>query len=154
MTEKHRVTVNFITAALLGATLLGSAASAADGAPAVPPRQLFHVTLHTPAEIEGMLARAEQLAKARPARDARSGIALVLHGPEVEIFAHRNYSMYRRIVDLAARLDAAGVIEVKMCQTEMRARDIGRQDVPDFIELVPYGPDEEQRLLRNGYVYL
>jgi len=155
MTKKHRVTVNFITAALLGVSLLAPVASrASDAAPEAAPRQLFHVTLHTPAEIEGMLARAEQLAKTRPAKDPRAGIALVLHGPEVELFARRNYSRYRHIVDLAARLDAAGVIEVKMCRSEMRARHIGERDVPDFIEVVPYGPDEEQRLLRNGYVYL
>jgi hypothetical protein len=36
----------------------------------------------------------------------------------------------------------------------MRARGIREQDVPGFIELVPYGPDEEERLRRRGYVYL
>ena len=140
----------------------GSIAAAVEKAPTMPPsdsaapgaRHLFRVTLHTPMEIEGLLARAEQLARNMRPTDRRNGIALVLHGPEVEIFARKNYTKYRHIVDRAARLSAEKVIEIKMCQTEMRSRDIRDEDVPKFIEFVPYGPDEEERLQRRGYVYL
>ncbi|MGA9031181.1 MAG: hypothetical protein WB402_01505 [Sulfuricaulis sp.] len=117
-------------------------------------RYLFSVTLHTPEEIAGLLARAEQLAQTMHADDARTGIALVLHGPEIEIFAKQNYPRFQKTVDQAARLDAAHVIEVKMCLTEMHRLGLRKEDVPAFIELVPYGPDEEERLRRNGYVYL
>lgn len=144
------------------AMLAGGIASAAEKMPTPPPngatapgaRYLFQVSLHTPAEIEGLLTRAEQLARIARPTDRGTGIALVLHGPEVEIFARKNYAKYRPIVDRAARLTADGIVEVKMCQTEMRARDIRDEDVPGFVELVPYGPDEEQRLLRRGYLYL
>lgn len=138
-----------IVLALIGA----SATAEPPGAPAPNARYLFRVTLHTPAELEKLLTRAEQLAATQRPADRRTGIALVLHGPEVEIFARRNYPMYRHIVDLAARLDSEGVVEVKMCQSEMRARGIGEQEVPGFVEFVPYGPDEEERLRRRGYVY-
>jgi len=118
-------------------------------------RYLFNIVLHTPEEIAGMLARAEQLAAAAPAGNPRAGIALVLHGPEIDIFARRNYGKFQPLVDLAARLDAANIIDVKMCVTEMQLRDIGKEDIPAFIDLVPFGPDEEERLRRRrGYVYL
>ncbi len=155
--------MKYVTCSLLALAMLSSGiAVAAEKAPATPPngpaapdaRYLFRVTLHTPLEIEGLLARAEQLARNMRPADRRAGIALVLHGPEVEIFARKNYAKYRHIVDRAARLDSDGVIEIKMCQTEMRSRGIGNDDVPGFIEFVPYGPDEEERLQRRGYVYL
>lgn len=117
-------------------------------------RYLFSVTLHTPEEITGLLARAEELAKTTRAGSRDTGIALVLHGPEIEIFARKNYSRFQKTVDQAARLDTARVIELKMCRTEMKHRGIGEQDIPGFIELVPYGPDEARRLQRKGYVYL
>lgn len=41
-----------------------------------------------------------------------------------------------------------------MCVTEMQLRDIGKEDIPAFIDLVPFGPDEEECLRRRGYVYL
>jgi intracellular sulfur oxidation DsrE/DsrF family protein len=117
-------------------------------------RYLFNITLHTPEEIAGLLARAEQLAKTMTSDDTHTGIALVLHGPEIEMFAKSNYPRFRQTVDQAERLDAAHVIEVKMCLTEMHRLGLRKQDIPGFIELVPYGPDEEERLRRNGYVYL
>jgi intracellular sulfur oxidation DsrE/DsrF family protein len=135
-------------------------------APAAPPpapatglttedgRYLFSVTLHTPEEIAGLLTRAEELAKTRRPDKHNTGIALVLHGPEIEIFAKRNYARFRETVDRAARLNDGHIIEIKMCRTEMKRLGIEEKDIPAFIELVPYGPDEETRLRRSGYVYL
>ena len=117
-------------------------------------RYLFNVTLHTPEEIAGLLARAEELARTTRANIRQTGIALVLQGPEIEIFAKRNYSRFQQTVDQAARLDAARIIEVKMCRTEMKHLGMREEDVPAFIELVPYGPDEEARLRNSGYLYL
>ncbi|MBI3777753.1 MAG: DsrE family protein [Gammaproteobacteria bacterium] len=162
MRRKHIVILVLIAAIAAIVYLLWPRASS-DTTPQEPPatslteqhgRYLFNVTLHTPEEIAGLLTRAEQLAKTIPADNSRTGIALVLHGPEIEMFAKKNYPRFREMVDQAARLDAAHVIEVKMCRTEMRSRGIKEEDVPAFIEFVPYGPDEEERLRRNGYVYL
>lgn len=164
MSRKHIVILVLITAVAAAAYLLWPRASSDTarqdyGAPATSlteqhGRYLFNVTLHTPDEIAGLLARAEQLAQTVRTDNARTGIALVLHGPEIEIFAKKNYPRFRKTVDQAARLDAAHVIEVKMCLTEMRRLGLSKEDIPVFIELVPYGPDEEERLRRNGYVYL
>jgi len=76
----------------------------------------------------------------------------VLHGPEVEFFSTRNYAQYKDIVDQAARLDAFDVVDVKICQSMMEARGIERDDIPSFIEQVPLGPGEIERLVRQGYV--
>ena len=79
---------------------------------------------------------------------------MVLHGPEIDIFSIENYPKYKDIVDLAAKLDAYNVIEVKMCQTMMRMRGLKNNNVPGFIELVPYGPDEVEKLRQRRYVVL
>jgi hypothetical protein len=154
------------TVLITGMAAAWLAASLQPRAPATPPsspatglttedgRYLFSVTLHTPEEIAGLLTRAEELAKTRRANSNEAGIALVLHGPEIEIFAKRNYARFRETVDRAARLNDGHIIEIKMCRTEMKRLGIGEEDIPAFIELVPYGPDEEMRLRRNGYVYL
>lgn len=117
-------------------------------------RYLFSITLHTPGEIAGLLVRAEELAKTTRPDARRTGIALVLHGPEIEMFAKKNYSRFQETVEQAARLDAERIVEVKMCRTEMKILGIKEEDIPAFIELVPYGPDEEARLRRSGYIYL
>jgi uncharacterized protein len=116
-------------------------------------RYLFFVSLHTPEEISGLLTRAEELSKKARTDSLGTGIALVLHGPEIEIFARKNYPKFRATVDQAARLDAEHIIDVKICRTEMKLRGIKEEDLPAFIEVVPYGPEEVARLRRQGYVY-
>ena len=164
MHRKHVAVLILITVIVAAVYLLWPRASSDVAGPEhAPPttslteqhgRYLFNVTLHTPEELAGLLARAEELAKTTRADSRRTGIALVLHGPEIEIFAKKNYSRFQKTVEQAARLDAGRIIEVKMCRTEMKHLGIREEDIPDFIELVPYGPDEEERLRRNGYVYL
>ncbi|MFV1996868.1 MAG: hypothetical protein ACC641_02545 [Acidiferrobacterales bacterium] len=118
-------------------------------------RYLFGVTLHTEKEIESLLSRAESLShKLQPRKKNQAGIALVLHGKEIEMFDKKNYKKYRSIVDKAARLDANDVLEIKVCKTLMDELNIRKEDMPSFVEIVPYGPDEEKRLLKNGYTYL
>jgi len=118
-------------------------------------RYLFGVTLHTEKEIESLLSRAESLShKLEPRKNNQAGIALVLHGKEIEMFDKKNYKKFRSIVDKAARLDANDVLEIKVCKTLMDELNIKKEDMPSFVEIVPYGPDEEKRLLDNGYTYL
>jgi intracellular sulfur oxidation DsrE/DsrF family protein len=125
-------------------------------APKKPKRYLFSVTLHTQEEIDAMLSRAETLSKnlRQQSKKDHAGIALVLHGPEIEMFTRKNYGKFRQLVDKAARLDSEAIIEIKVCRTAMGDLDIKKEDLPEFVEIVPYGPDEEDRLLRQGYTYL
>lgn len=118
-----------------------------------PERYVMDISVHTPDEIRKVLKRAEQVYQTPRPGNEHPSIALVLHGPEVEYFAIRNYSKYKDIVDLAARLDAYKVIDIKMCNTMVRDRGLEQKDIPAFIEMIPYGPDEVERLTREGYVY-
>jgi len=117
-------------------------------------RYMFNVTLHTPQEIYGMLHRAEELAAQGKTVQSDTGIALVLHGPEIQLFTKKNYEANRSLIELARRLDHEGIIEIKMCRTAMRDLDVKESDVFSFVSFVPYAPDEIKRLEADGYVYL
>ena len=116
-------------------------------------RAVYDLSVHTPEEMRAILNRLEDLATAPRRTGEQAGIALVLHGPEIDFFAIRNYGKYRDIVDLAAKLDAFREIEVKVCQTMMRELGLGSEDIPAFIEQIPYGPGEIERLRQEGYLY-
>lgn len=137
-----------------------SVADEPDGATAKPVpdksgHYLFSVTLHTKKEINTLLTRAESLShKLKLHEKKHASIALVLHGKEIAMFSKKYYSKFRGIVDKAARLDANNVLEIKVCKTIMDEMNIGKEDIPSFIEIVPYGPGEEKRLIKKGYVYL
>ena len=117
-----------------------------------PVRAVLDISVHTIEGLRVLFDRAEELAMRPQALGEDDSIVLVLHGPEVEFFSIRNYEKYKDIVDQAARLDAFDVVDVKICQTMLGQYGIERDDIPAFIEQVPVGPDEVDRLLQNGYV--
>ncbi|MFV1992508.1 MAG: DsrE family protein [Acidiferrobacterales bacterium] len=122
-------------------------------------RYVIDVTLHTAEEIEALLTRAEELYesgnnKNNGVKYTRVGIALVLHGDEIKLFDKKYYKKYKKIVDKAAKLDANNVIEIKICNTKMRELGLEKKDMPPFAEIVPYGPDEVDDLVKKGYLYL
>lgn len=118
-----------------------------------PSRAVLDISVHTVEELRVLLDRAEQLAMAPHPRGKDDSVVLVLHGPEVAFFAISNYATYREIVDQAARLDAFDVVDVRICETMMNQYGLGADDIPSFIERVPYGPGEVERLRREGYAY-
>jgi intracellular sulfur oxidation DsrE/DsrF family protein len=118
-----------------------------------PGRAVLDISVHTLEELRVVLERAGELAmKPRPPGEEAS-LVLVLHGPEVDFFAIKNYEENKEIVDEAARLDAFDVVDIRICQSMMEARGIGPDDIPSFIEQVPYGPGEVERLVEEGYLY-
>lgn len=115
--------------------------------------QVYDINLHDPQELSRLLHRLDELAGTPNAASHAPRIALVLHGPEIEFFSIPWYEHYRELVDLAARLDAFRVIEVKACEARMKELGLTEEDLPGFIETVPYGPAEIERLEREeGYV--
>jgi intracellular sulfur oxidation DsrE/DsrF family protein len=134
----------------------GAGTPAAELEPIVPPRTQYvaDISLHSVQELETLFRRVEQLLE-RPRRpDETPLVSVVLHGPEVEFFAFRNYSRYRDVVDRAAKLAALGAVDISICQTQMRSRGIAEDEVPGFLRQVPYGPDEVRKLRDRGYVYM
>jgi len=101
-----------------------------------------------------MLKRAEILASMPNSAERPRAISLVLHGPEIEHFRISQYMNNQDIVDLAAKLDAFNVIDIKMCNTMMGRLSVDKQEIPAFIEIVPYGPGEVEALVEKGFIKL
>jgi len=114
-------------------------------------RMVLDISVHTLDELRVLLDRAEQLSV--ELAGGQASVVLVLHGPEVEYFSSGNYAQFHDVVDQAARLDANDIVDVRICQTMMSIRGVPRDDIPAFIEQVPDGQAEIERLVRQGYVY-
>ena len=128
--------------------------------PIVPPPaeaqadRVADISVHTPEELEILFTRIEQLLDRPRTGDQAPLVNLVLHGPEVEFFAIKNYDKYKGIVDYAAKLAALGGVEISICETQMRNFGIASDEVPSFLRQVPYGPGEVERLIESGFVYM
>lgn len=64
---------------------------------------------------------------------------VVLHGDEALAFTSAEYAVYTESVDRAARLEAFGLLDVRICENWMRANGVMRGDLPSFVDTVPDG---------------
>ena len=112
------------------------------------PGYVFSVKVSSAQQLDVILDRADSLRELfNP--DQHSRIAIVLHGEELRLFQKNNYSENHSVVDKARLLDRDQIIDIKACQTMMRNLGIQQSELPTFIEQVPLGPAEIDRLTRK-----
>ena len=109
---------------------------------------------HSIEELEALLIRAEEVSQTHPADFDDLEIVMILHGPDIDWFTQQNYEHNQKLIDLAARLDAYDVIDMKVCEATMQKRGVIQEDLPGFIESVPYAPTEIKYRLQNDYINL
>lgn len=119
------------------------------------PRYVAEFEVHTAAEFMRLLRRAESLfLSGELAQSAGARVTFVLHGPEVRALLRQNYGSYRELVDLAARLSALGVVDVRACRTWMGGNSVDSTQLQPFVTTVAYGPGEVKRLVaEENYIY-
>lgn len=113
---------------------------------------LADIVVHTPEAVLAVLERLDELASSAEGFPAHEPVVMVLHGDEAATFTRANYGLYRDAVDRAARLEAFGLLDVRVCERWMRAEGVQQSDLPSFVQTVPDGEAEERRLERAGYV--
>jgi intracellular sulfur oxidation DsrE/DsrF family protein len=148
------VVPRFLSSVVL-ALLVSSYSVFAPAQIAAEPRYLADIELHTEVELLDALHRSDQLLQEGTLSiGTASPVKFVLHGPEVRILLRENYSSHRETVDLAAKLSAFGVIDLKVCETWMGGNRVSAAQLPPFVGTVPYGPAERRRLIKEqGYVH-
>ncbi|MDZ7783061.1 MAG: hypothetical protein U5K56_09105 [Halioglobus sp.] len=124
--------------------------AARDDVPGTERYYVADITLESEEELRGLLERAEQLLLAGVTlpRD-RATVTFVLHGPVLRNLLRDDYLDNKRLVDLAARLSALQVIEVKACRAWMGSHGIDEAELLPFIETVALGPALVRELVRE-----
>lgn len=114
---------------------------------------IAQIQLHTPEELDSLFSRVEEYVEKGNKFPSYQPIAVILHGPELQVFDRKNYQKYKHIVSMAARLEAYNVIDVQVCEIQIEREGVSRGDLPAFVDSVPFGPAEVDRLLKKGYEY-
>jgi intracellular sulfur oxidation DsrE/DsrF family protein len=142
------VAFSWYTAVMADGTMLRANGLIRAAPQGVPTSYLSRIELGDPEAVEGALKRAENFYfKERANQDVYSPVVLVIYGSEVGIFFKENYSMYKSIVDLAARLSAFKVIDIRVCETSAQGLGLDLKTLFPFVNTVNYGPAEVVRLI-------
>lgn len=116
---------------------------------------LGRIELNDPEAVAHALERAENFyLKQGPAAGHYSPVVLVIHGSEVGIFFKENYQRYKPIIDLAAKLSAFKVVDIRVCEASAKKLGFNEKTLFPFVTTVPYGPAEVVRLIDvEKYIY-
>jgi intracellular sulfur oxidation DsrE/DsrF family protein len=106
--------------------------------------------LHTEEELRSVLQRADAVAAAASYQNA-DPVVLVLYGDEISLFARNHYRDNKALVDLAARLDAFNVVDLKVCEQWLGRSGLTIADLPSFLQPVADGNAEIQRMQLEGF---
>ncbi len=80
-------------------------------------------------------------------------IVMMLHGAEAHRFVRGNYADNKDLVDQSAKLAAYGILDVQICETWMGENNYSKSDLFPFVQGVPLGTAELERLSsEEGYV--
>ena len=118
-----------------------------------PDQQRFvvDIELQTREQFDLLLQRANQLLlSGEVQQQGEPAVVFVLHGPVLRSLLKQNYLENRETVDLAARLSALEVIDLKACRTWMGGNSVSEDDLQPFVETVSFGPAEVSDLLQQG----
>ena len=82
---------------------------------------------------------------------AKGKTVVVLHGPEIRVFAKENYEKYQGLVDKMAGLAKNNGVEFRMCNNAMHGVGYEAKDMVGFVTIVPAGFAELIDLQSKGY---
>jgi uncharacterized protein len=120
-----------------------------------PQKVVYDVHVKTVAAIKSVLDRASHLSAITGADPFEQSIVLVLHGPELNFFAIKNYPKYKELMQRAQSLVASEAIKIKMCKIAAQAQGYAPKDIHGFVEMVPMGDAEIVRLqYEEGHAYM
>jgi len=107
--------------------------------------RVFDVNYEDPAKLNGLYMFITNVDKLVPGKTV-----VVLHGPELRVFAKENYLKYQGIVDKMAELSKQGT-EFRMCNNAMHAAGFKAEDMDGFVTVIPAGFAEIMDLEAKGY---
>ena len=105
------------------------------------------IELQNSQQLSELLQRASQLLlDGVAAQDGIPEVSFVLHGPVIKDLLKQNYAGNLQMVNLAARLSALQVVEIKVCRTWMGLNDVEESDLQPFVVPVNLAGSEVERL--------
>lgn len=124
--------------------------SSSDRDGTVTQNYLADIRVHTPQELADILTRAEMLLDNGDFAAGKSApVVFLLHGDEARILFKNQYSANKQVVDLAAKLTAFDVVDIRVCDAWLKRNNLDKTELQPFIESVKYAPAEKKRLLKE-----
>ena len=118
-------------------------------------KYLADITIHNPQELFDILTRADMLLESgQYSMEGSSPIIFLLHGDEARILFKQQYENNKEVVDLAAKLTALNVVDIKVCDIWIEGNNLFTKDLQPFVGVANNAMAEAERLVsQENYQY-
>lgn len=115
---------------------------------------LADLRVHSAEELESVLARVDKLFLNGGISDRDNPVVFLLHGDEARVLYQSNYTQNKRVVDLAAKLSAFDVVDIRVCESWSKSKGLDNNTLQPFVDTVESAPAEKKRLrAKQDYQY-
>ena len=115
---------------------------------------LADLRVHSAEELESVLSRVDRLFLSGSISHQDNPVVFLLHGEEARVLYQSNYAQHKRVVDLAAKLSAFDIVDIRVCEMWAKGKGLDNNNLQPFVDTVRNAPAEEKRLSADhGYQY-
>ena len=122
-----------------------------------PSKTVYDISSSNPADLDNILDRVGLLQKIYNNDLFEASIVLVIHEGAIDLFKDSALSIDKERQNLMARargLSMGEIIKFKVCEASARMQNISRDQLSDFVSMVPMADAEIIKLQQQGYAYL
>jgi intracellular sulfur oxidation DsrE/DsrF family protein len=119
----------------------------------LPSKAVYDVSTASPEELNRLLDRVSLLQIMYGNDPFDASIVLVVHEGAIPLFARADHKL-AQLMQRAASLTAAEIIEFRLCGASARLQGFGDKDFHGFVTLIPMADAEIVQLQQDGYAYL
>ena len=118
-------------------------------------KYLADISVNSPQELFDILTRADMLLESGwHSVEGSSPIIFLLHGDEARILFKQQYENNKEVVDLAARLTALNIVDIKVCDIWIEGNNLFIKDLQPFVGVANNAAAEADRLVsQENYQY-
>ncbi len=117
-------------------------------------KRLADIRVHSAEELGRVLGKVDELFVDGGISEQDEPVVFLLHGNEALTLYKQNYDQNKNVIDLAAKLSAFGVVDIKVCEVWSKNKGLDNNRLQPFVSTVPFAPGEKRRLVKEeGYQY-
>ena len=118
-------------------------------------KYLADISVHSSQELLDILTRANMLFESGQYSAKKSSpIIFLLHGDEARILFKQQYANNKAVVDLAAKLTALNIVDIKVCDIWIDGNNLFVKDLQPFVGVANKAVAEAERLVsQENYQY-
>ena len=119
-----------------------------------PAKVVYDVSSSNPKALSHILDRASMLQNVYQNDSFEASIIFVIHEGAIPLFGNSDKNQHAELMRRARSLSMGEIIKFRVCKASASMQGYKKEDLQDFISMVPMADAEIIKLQHDGYAYL